>query len=335
MRFTGEVLLIRFEIWIFFWSERLAVELDLDRAVPGALALEKRSIGRLVSLFEDSRPEARALRGEALERLRLSGGAGSCAVFLGFTGSPGVGKSTLAGALAKELAERFKVAILAVDPSSDLSGGAFLGDRARTPFAREQSRLYFRSQAAGHMRGGLAPHTFHVCRLFRHLFDMVLVETVGVGQNESAITRFVDRSYLLLQPSSGDHLQFLKAGIMELPDAFVVNKADLPEAERTLHVLRSTLPLARRDGGDVPVFLTCVRDGRGISELAADLAEVRPVADLHERETFFFEAWVREEFGRFGLTKLRELCRTGAEYLTKAGSLEKAMDQFERDCPGT
>ena len=118
--------------------------------------------------------------------------------------------------------------MLAVDPSSQVSGGALLGDRTRMRFPPDERRLFFRSQASESDLGGLGPSTFQVCRLLTRLFDCVMIETVGIGQSEADIRHLADRVYLVLQPLGGDEVQFLKAGIIEVPHAFILNKCDEP-----------------------------------------------------------------------------------------------------------
>lgn len=267
-----------------------------------ALALEKQAVARLISLFEDQRAEAAPRRAAVMTALRTRGGRQ--AVFYGITGTPGSGKSTLVGRLALAMVAarpETSVAVLAVDPSSRISGGALLGDRTRTRFPPGERRLFFRSQAAEHELGGLGPSTFQVCRLLSCLYDFVFVETVGIGQSEADVRHLADRVYLVLQPLAGDEVQFLKAGIMEVPDAFVVNKCDEPAAERSYHQLRGSLWLARPfDDGAVPIYRTSARTGAGVDELATVLLAGARGEPFAGREAHFFGRWVREEFGRAG-----------------------------------
>jgi len=150
---------------------------------------------------------------------------------VGFTGPPGVGKSTLINGLIKEWRSREKtVGVIAIDPSSHISGGALLGDRTRMITDPEDQGVYVRSLASRGQLGGVAQLTFPALVLMRAIFDIVIIETVGVGQNEADITSHSDSVVLCVQPGSGDSLQFMKSGIMEIPDIAVVTKADMLSA---------------------------------------------------------------------------------------------------------
>jgi LAO/AO transport system kinase len=202
-----------------------APAIDVERLI----ARDKRSIGRAITLCEDARPQAAAARAGVVAALAGHPGRRR-ARLVGLTGPPASGKSSLIAELALRLVvERpaAAVAVLAVDPSSPRSGGALLGDRVRVRFPPGDDRLFFRSQASDLELGGLGRHTFAVCRLLQHLFDYVLVETVGVGQSEVDVHRLVDRTYLVLPPQWGDAVQLMKAGILEIPDAVVLSKQDL------------------------------------------------------------------------------------------------------------
>src|SRR4051794_15697645 len=187
-----------------------------------------RDVARLVTLVEREDERAPAERAEALVAIEDRPLAPVVAV----TGAPGVGKSTLLGALASALVQPGdrRLAIVAVDPSSAISGGALLGDRTRIRVP--SGRVFVRSQASQAMPGGLAPRTYPVVRTLRRLFDLVLLETVGVGQSEADVRHVADATYVLLQPLAGDALQHLKAGVMEIGDALVVTKCDAGEPAR-------------------------------------------------------------------------------------------------------
>jgi LAO/AO transport system kinase len=299
--------------------------------VDGAVARDKRSVSMLVSLFEDHRPEAVGRRAFVLEELQRRDRPQGAV--LGVTGSPGAGKSSLLARVTLRLLEKapdLSVAVLAVDPSSPISGGALLGDRARMHLPPGQDRLFVRSQASATELGGLGPWTFQVARLLVQLFDVLLVETVGIGQSEADVRHLADRVYLVLQPLGGDEIQFLKAGIMEIPHAFVLNKVDEPTARRSFHALRSTIGLARPDADQIPLFQTSARDGTGIDDLCDDmlLALRGPRLRMSEREPYFFERWVRDEWGRAGLRLLDGDWGGAASFLEGARSFERAQVDF-------
>jgi LAO/AO transport system kinase len=195
---------------------------------------------------------------------------------IGITGPPGVGKSTLAAALARKLRERGqRVGVVAVDPSSVHSGGALLGDRARMSFDAKDQGLFIRSLATGGAAGGLSWAANAAVRVLAAAYDVVLVETTGVGQTETAVVDVVDTVALVVQPGSGDSLQFLKAGIMEIPDVLVVNKADLGEvAERAVSDLVTALGALRAAGAggeSIDVISASATRGTGLDALVSAL----------------------------------------------------------------
>jgi LAO/AO transport system kinase len=306
----------------------------IEATVAAARRGDKWAVARLVSAFEDSRPAAAQRRREILAVLDEP----SAAHFVGFTGTPGAGKSTLIGQLALALLHRepsLRIAVLAVDPSSHLSGGALLGDRTRVRFPPGERRLYFRSQASERELGGLGRHTYPVCRLLAHLFDLVLVETVGTGQSEIEVQHLVDWVYLVLQPLAGDQIQFLKAGIMEIADAIVLNKCDEgAAAQRSYAALQASMRLARAGPANLPVHRTSATTGAGLEALAEEVLRVRPRHAAGVREAYFFGRWVRDEYGRHGLGLLESRAAGPAAYLVEAGSFELAQQRFPGDLRG-
>jgi LAO/AO transport system kinase len=199
---------------------------------------------------------------------------------VGVTGPPGAGKSTLLAALTRAWRARGRtVAVLAVDPSSKRSGGALLGDRARIDADPADRGLFIRSMAAGERLGGLAPATRAAAHALAAAFDVVVVETVGVGQSETEVAETADTVAVVVQPGAGDVLQFLKAGIMEVPDVLVVTKADLGAiATRAVRDLRLAL---RALGDPAPVLaVSSLPPVQGVDELAAALDAHRAGLDL-------------------------------------------------------
>jgi LAO/AO transport system kinase len=203
---------------------------------------------------------------------------------IGVTGPPGAGKSSLLSALLKAWRDAGRtVAILAVDPSSKRSGGSLLGDRARIEHDPKDDAVLIRSTAAGGRMGGLAPPTREAAEALSAAFDVVVIETVGVGQSETDVEQVCDTTAVVVQPASGDTLQFLKAGIMEVPDVLVVTKADLGQpalrAQRDLAAaLRS---LGKRDTPVVAV--SSIPPANGIDELVEALDAHRAALDLPQR----------------------------------------------------
>jgi LAO/AO transport system kinase len=203
---------------------------------------------------------------------------------VGVTGPPGAGKSMLLGELVRAWrAAGRSVAVLAVDPSSKRSGGALLGDRARIPSDPDDDRVFIRSTAAAGRLGGLAPATRAAAHALAAAFDVVVVETVGVGQSETDVAEVADTVAVIVQPGSGDVLQFLKAGIMEIPDVLVVTKADLGDvalrARRDLNAALRSL-----GSSDVAVVaVSSVAPVSGIDELVAALDDHREALDVTAR----------------------------------------------------
>ena len=238
-------------------------------------------------MIEDRSPNGREQALALLEEVSpRSLGAEAPAHVIGITGPPGAGKSSLLSALLKAWrgADR-SVAILAVDPSSKRSGGSLLGDRARIEHDPRDDAVLIRSTAAGGRMGGLAPPTREAAEARAAAFDVVVIETVGVGQSETDVEQVCDTTAVVVQPASGDSLQFLKAGIMEVPDVLVVTKADLGQpalsAQRDLSAaLRA---LGKRDTPVVAV--SSLPPAKGIDELVEALDAHRAAVDLPERRT--------------------------------------------------
>jgi LAO/AO transport system kinase len=236
----------------------------LPEIAQGVLNRDFRALARAATWIENRLPQAEALLQELLPKTGR-------ALVLGITGAPGSGKSTLCGCLARELRARGKtVAILAVDPTSPYTGGALLGDRIRMQ-QPEDPNVFIRSMATRGWRGGLARATREMTLLFDAAgFDVVIVETVGVGQDEVEIARLADVTLVVLTPGAGDDVQADKAGIMEIADVFVINKADLPGAEKLERELTASLALGHGPDGWNPVIVrTVASEGQGIAELLA------------------------------------------------------------------
>jgi LAO/AO transport system kinase len=231
---------------------------------------EKRALARAISLVENDDPEGWALVRELYPRT-------GNALMVGFTGPPGVGKSTLLGALTKLERERDRtVAVLSIDPSSPFTRGALLGDRIRLADHFLDPGVYIRSMATRGALGGLSEAALQAALLMDASGrDMVLLETVGVGQAEVDIIDHADTVVLVLMPGSGDSIQALKAGVMEIPDVIVVNKADHPLTDTMVREIRGVLALGPKQDWEVPIVRTEAVRGAGVDELVDKLDQHR------------------------------------------------------------
>ncbi len=234
------------------------------------LAGDRRALARGISLVEDDRPEG----WELVREVYPSTGR---ATIVGFTGAPGSGKSTLIGALAKLEREWDRtVAVLSIDPSSPFTHGALLGDRIRLTEHFLDPGVFIRSMANRGALGGLSEAAFQAALLMDASGrDLVLIETVGVGQAEVDVIDHADTVVLVLMPGSGDSIQALKAGIMEIPDVIVVNKADHPLTDTMVREIRGVLALGPHEGWQVPIVRTEAVRGDGLEQLAEKLTEHR------------------------------------------------------------
>ncbi|MDQ7842156.1 MAG: methylmalonyl Co-A mutase-associated GTPase MeaB [Armatimonadota bacterium] len=228
-----------------------------------ALAGSHQALARIISLVEDGDPEGQAL----LRRLHPRTGG---AYTVGITGPPGVGKSTLVDALTRLLrSQGVTVAVVAVDPTSPFTGGALLGDRIRMQDHAVDPGVFIRSMATRGSLGGLAPATSDVVRVLDAAgFQIIFIETVGTGQAEVDVVGAADTVVIVLVPGLGDTVQTMKAGVMEIGEIFVVNKADQGDADRTVTEVKMMLALAPKRGGwDPPVLRSVAANGEGVAEV--------------------------------------------------------------------
>jgi LAO/AO transport system kinase len=255
---------------------------DVAKTAPLAERLaagEKRALARAITLIESDDPAGWELVREVYPRTGK-------ARIIGFTGPPGVGKSTLIGALTGELRKREReVAVLSIDPSSPFTRGALLGDRIRLTDHFLDPGVFIRSMASRGALGGLSEAALQVALIMDAAGkDDVLIETVGVGQAEIDIVDHADTIVLALMPGSGDSIQALKAGVMEIPDVIVVNKADHPMTDTMVREVRGVLALSQDpEGWKVPILRTEAARGEGVDELAAKIDEHR--AFIEEKGT--------------------------------------------------
>ncbi len=242
-----------------------------DRLASG----DRRSIALALTAVENETPLAQAI----LQDIDRHTGA---ALIVGFTGAPGVGKSTLVNACIRELRRReFSVAVVAVDPSSVFSGGALLGDRVRMQEHAGDDQVFIRSLAnRGHL-GGLCRSAARVINVLDASGkDIILVETVGTGQSEIEIANIAQVTVVVVQPGAGDGIQAMKAGVFEIADILVVNKSDLPAADRCVNDLRQMISLRAQGQRNVSIIKTAALQGEGVAELIEAVQALRTTITL-------------------------------------------------------
>lgn len=273
---------------------------------------ERAAVAEALNLTDDRRPAEQQAALELLDLLEREARRPG-APRIGLTGAPGAGKSTLLDALVRSYRARGeRIGIIAVDPSSQGSGGALLGDRIRVRSAAADEGVFIRSMAARERLGGLSDATRAGVIILAAAFDRVFVETVGVGQSEGEIASVADTLVFVATPGSGDELQFMKAGVIELPDVFVVNKADTGQAaERTAQELLAGVSLGT-SAPSPPVVLTSARDGLGVDALVNALdthwSRLQDGGGLDRRRRdgrdHFAITSLERRFGSFGLDAL-------------------------------
>jgi LAO/AO transport system kinase len=298
---------------------RRSKAVDLGTLVPALLERQPRALGRAISVVEDGGPLRRELVGEIYPR---TGGAR----VVGITGPPGAGKSTLVDRIAQALRVRhLKVAILAVDPTSPFTGGAILGDRIRMQSLYTDPDVFIRSMATRGAMGGLARATHDAMDLVDAAgYDWVLIETVGVGQDEVDIVRSVDTVVVVTVPGLGDDIQAIKAGLMEIADVFVVNKADRDGVDRVVRDIELMLSLGDYEAKWRPPLVKAVaRHSQGVDEILAEIERhtrwLESEGGLEERRRRRFRQRVEE------LLKERVL-RSAVEHVGLEAAVTDALE---------
>ena len=299
---------------------RRSAAVDLGTLVPALLERQPRALGRAISVAEDGGPLRRELIGQ------IYGRTGKARV-VGITGPPGAGKSTLVDRIAQALRQRdLTVAILAVDPTSPFTGGAILGDRIRMQDLYTDPGVFIRSMATRGAMGGLARATYDAMDLVDAAgYDWVLVETVGVGQDEVDIVRTVDTVAVVTVPGLGDDIQAIKAGLMEIADLFVINKADRPGVDRVARDLELMLSLGDYERRWRPPLIKAVaRQGEGIDEI---LAEMQGHIDFLEAEGLLAERRQRRFRLRVEELLKERVLRSAVELVGLEALVTEALEQ--------
>ena len=329
------------------WIE--AGDTDAAALAAGVRARDRRALARAITLVESTREDHRGRAGALLDALLPHTGGGTR---VGISGAPGVGKSTLIEALGNQLVDDgHRVAVLAVDPSSTRSGGSILADKTRMASLARRAEAFIRPSPTAGTVGGVARRTREALLLCEAAgFDVVLVETVGVGQSETAVDALVDTFVLLVAPGAGDQLQGVKRGVMELADVVAVTKADSalePEANRVAGDYRAAVQLLRpkHPGWDPPVVVCSAVTGGGVDDLWAAVVEHRRLLtttqDLDGRRARQALEWMWTEVRERLLAELRSdpavaralttlEARVLAGETSAAAAAEEVLESFRR-----
>ncbi|HEY9783810.1 MAG TPA: methylmalonyl Co-A mutase-associated GTPase MeaB [Candidatus Obscuribacterales bacterium] len=303
------------------------VKVNLETLTQELLSGNRRALARAISLVEDGGPQAARL----VKKLFKESGH---AHLIGVTGSPGVGKSTLVDALITQIRKAgLRVGVLAIDPSSPFTGGAILGDRIRMQDHTLDKSVFIRSMANRGHAGGIAMATYDAVRMLEASgCDVVIIETVGVGQSELAIAQTADTTILVLMPGSGDDIQAIKSGIMEIGDIFVVNKGDLPGANKTATDISQSLELTSfTTSWRPPVIVAISETGEGVDKIWQAVKDhhqfLSQSGQLTERRKQKVQAELGElvaEMARDNLKEVLESCKDTQELLDQI--VERKVD---------
>ena len=311
----------------------------------GIRQADRAALAAALNLLDDRRPEAKLKSTELLAQLQAAEGSREPSRLIGITGPPGAGKSSLSAALIRVWRSRnLRVGVLAVDPSSPLSGGALLGDRLRMKTSTADDAVFVRSLACRGEFGGLSAEVWPMTQVMLASFDITLIETVGVGQREIDVSGMCDTTCYVAQPGSGDSIQFLKAGIIEVPQVLVVNKEDMGAvARRTLSELSGALARNHdEDEWEVPVLSVSATRGTGVDALADAMEShhqyLLSCGTLRQRRRDYQADWIfkrlREEFGSHGLALLGGEAPLRARLSAETASLYTQYDALRESLLG-
>ncbi|MFI5156620.1 MAG: methylmalonyl Co-A mutase-associated GTPase MeaB, partial [Chitinophagales bacterium] len=299
---------------------------DWDQLLAQLKRGDQRSLARCISLLENESTGYEQI----LEKL----GSNESAAVIGITGPPGSGKSSLVDALIGEwIAEGKKVAVICVDPTSPFHFGALLGDRLRMNAWYQHPGVFIRSLASRGAMGGLNPKIIEITDILKTAgFDIIMIETVGVGQNEVDIAGLAETTVLVLTPGAGDDIQAMKSGILEIGDIFVVNKADLPNADDLIRYLRSRNVIDNGAAKDEPIIKTIAIRKEGIGELKALILQHQQEFSTSERKADLEaeKAWrliIQKKMRRIDRKTLHQ--RIGEEIKNPGFNLYKFVSAFE------
>lgn len=296
-------------------------ERELNKYIKMLSSGNPRALSRLISLIENGSEYTNAIMHAIHSKI-------GSAWRIGVTGPPGAGKSSLIDCLLGHLREKnFKVGIIAIDPSSPFTGGAVLGDRIRMQKHSVDSGVFIRSVGTRGSHGGLSRSAYRIAGLYDAAgYDYVILETVGVGQTELDVIKIADTTIVVLVPESGDAIQTMKAGLMEIADIFVVNKSDRPGAEDAVNNLRALVDISAKTGGwKQPVVLTNSINGSGIDELFKCLEEHRRYLNKTGKDNENRKILKREEL----MDLIQDSIKSRIEKVLRSKSMSKILQEVE------
>ena len=284
---------------------------EINKIIENAFLYDKSAISKLLSIFENQSATMKNKKREIFNIIRNH--YKGFAYIVGICGQPGAGKSTLIAHIIQKFLqkdEKLRIATIAIDPTSSKSHGSILGDRTRINFQKESNRTFFRSQATKLEYGGLSPITFEAIRILGFLYDIIIIETVGIGQNEIDISILSDNTALLISIDHGDQIQFIKSGIMEIPDCFIVHKADdMKRAQKTYYQLKSTLEFLNYFPNDskqnIPIFLTSATQKTGLDKTVEYFYLsfrnfIFSWDNFFDKQMYFFTKSLKKQYGKWG-----------------------------------